>query len=307
MATGLQWTIARQINDRNEYDLHRPRNDSIAALNHPELTFKLTTLTNDVIWDHKPIAGKIAGQVGVSTLYQYNLMDGRPLIPNFNQFNIGIFWMERYVKNGWELEAGVRYDYRTLKTYRIVNREKVADNFTFSNFSGTLGATRNFSEHFSARLNVGTAWRAPNVSELVQRRRSSRRGRLRKRRCHIATRKSNQYHCKRQIFQTRKWTLEVGGYYNFISDFIYLKPQPEPILTIRGAFPYFKYTQTDATFKGIDVSGELGIYQAYYLIQQAQLSAGIRSERNDNYLVMIPPNRMDNQLKYELPEARQMA
>jgi iron complex outermembrane receptor protein len=66
----LQWTVAQQINNRNEYDLHVPRNDSIASLNQPELTFKLNTLTNDVIWDHKPIAGKITGQIGISTLYQ---------------------------------------------------------------------------------------------------------------------------------------------------------------------------------------------------------------------------------------------
>ena len=57
-------------------------------------------------------------------------------------------------------------------------------------------------------------------------------------------------------YATDKLTLEVGGYFNFIRDYIYLKPQPEPILTVRGAFPYFKYTQTDATFQGIDATAE---------------------------------------------------
>jgi iron complex outermembrane receptor protein len=296
----FQWTIARQINDRNEYDLHRPRNDSIAALNHPELTFKLTTLTNDVIWDHKPIAGKIAGQLGISTLYQYNLMDGRPLIPNFNQFNIGLFWMERYIKNGWELEAGVRYDYRTLKTYRIVNREKVADHFTFHNFSGTLGATRNFSDRFSARLNVGTAWRAPNVSELFSD--GVHHGAAAYEKGDATLQPEKALNTIGSVKYTdAKWSLEIGGYYNYISDFIYLKPQPEPILTVRGAFPYFKYTQTDASFKGIDVSA------SWELIRHTTISSKLSylrvyDQRADNYLVMIPPNRLDNQVKYELPD-----
>ncbi|NIJ51530.1 TonB-dependent receptor [Dyadobacter arcticus] len=296
----LQWTIARQINDRNEYDLHRPRNDSLAALNHPELTFKLTTLTNDVVWDHKPIAGKIAGQIGVSTFYQYNLMDGRPLIPNFNQFNIGVFWMERYVKNGWELEAGVRYDYRTLKTYRIVNREKVADSFNFSNFSGTLGATRNFSERFSAKLNVGTAWRAPNVSELFSDGVHHGAAAYEKGDATLQAEKAVNSIASLKYADAR-WSVELGGYYNYISDFIYLKPQSEPILTIRGAFPYFKYTQTDATFKGIDLSATWEL--AKHTTIASKLSyLRVYDQQNESSLVMIPPNRLDNQLKYELPE-----
>jgi len=296
----IQWTIARQFNNRNEYDLHVPRNDSIAALNHPELSFKLTTLTNDIVWDHKPIAGKLAGQLGLSTLYQYNLMDGRPLIPNFNQFNIGIFWMEKYVKNNWELEAGIRYDYRTLKSYRIVNREKVADEFSFSNFSGTLGATRTFSEHFSARLNIGSAWRAPNVSELFSD--GVHHGAAAYEKGDATLKPEKALNTIGSVkYSDAIVTFEIGGYYNFISDFIYLKPQPEPILTIRGAFPYFKYTQTDATFKGIDVSGSW-LFTRNTIVSSKLSYLRVYDQRNDNYLVMIPSNRLDNQLKYEFPD-----
>ncbi|TLV00754.1 TonB-dependent receptor [Dyadobacter luticola] len=296
----FQWTIARQINDRNEFDLHRPRNDSLAALNHPELTFKLTTLTNDVVWDHKPIAGKIAGQLGVSTLYQYNLMSGRPLIPNFNQFNIGLFWIERYVKNGWELEAGIRYDYRTLKTYRIVSRQKVANTFQFANFSGTVGATRNFSDHFSVRLNAGTAWRAPNVSELFSD--GVHHGAAAYEKGDASLKSEKAINTIGSIkYADARWSVELGGYYNYISDFIYLKPQPEPILTVRGAFPYFKYTQTDASFKGIDLSGSWEFVKN--ITATSKLSyLRVYDQRNDAYLVMIPPNRLDNQLKYALSD-----
>ncbi|MCE7065344.1 TonB-dependent receptor [Dyadobacter sp. CY326] len=297
----LQWTIARQLNDRNEYDLHRPRNDSIANLNHPELTFRLSTLTNDVVWDHKPIAGKLTGQVGVSSLYQYNLMDGRPLIPNFNQFNIGLFWIERYVKNGWELEAGARYDYRTLKTYRIVNREKVSREFTFANFSGTIGATKTLSERLSARLNFGTAWRAPNVSELFSDGVHHGAAAYEKGDASLQSEKALNTIASVK-YASPRFSAEIGGYYNFISDFIYLKPQSEPILTIRGAFPYFKYTQTDATFKGFDLTASWEF--AKNLTASSKVSyLRVYDQRNDSYLVMIPSNRVDNMIKYEVAEA----
>ena len=102
-------------------------------------------------------------------------------------------------------------------------------------------------------------------------------------------------------YATPKWSVEVGAYYNYIVDFIYLKPQPEPILTIRGAFPYFKYTQTDASFKGIDISG------SWEFVKRTTVSSKLTylrvyDERNDGYLVMIPPNRLDNALKYQLAD-----
>ncbi|MCF0058346.1 TonB-dependent receptor [Dyadobacter sp. CY356] len=295
----LQWTIAQQVNNRNEYDLHVPRNDSIAALNHPELTFKLNTLTNDVIWDHKPIAGKISGQIGLSTLYQYNLMTGRPLIPNFNQFNIGVFWIERYIKNDWEFEAGVRYDYRTLSTHRIASRQKISNYFDFHNASGTVGATRNLTQNLSARLNAGSTWRAPNVSELFSD--GVHHGAAAYEKGDSTLHPEKAFNSIASIkYASEKLTIEIGGYFNYIKDFIYLKPQPEPILTVRGAFPYFKYTQTDASFKGIDVSA------AWQFVKNITVTSKLSylkayDTRNDDYLVMIPANRLDNQLKYEIP------
>jgi iron complex outermembrane receptor protein len=296
----LQWTLAQQSNDRNEFDLHRPKNDSLAALNRPELTFKLNTLTNDLIWDHKPIARKIAGQVGISTLYQFNLMTGRPLIPNFNQFNIGIFWIERYVKEKWELEAGLRYDYRTLTTHRFVNRVQVSNDFVFSNFSGSIGAVRNISDHFSARINIGTAWRAPNVSELFSD--GVHHGAAAYEKGDSTLRPEKALNSIGSIkYTSRKLNVELGGYINYISDYLYLKPQPEPILTIRGAFPYFKYAQTDAIFKGLDLSFDLELARNLRLLSKMSYLR-VYDQKNKNYLVMIPANRWDNQLKYDIPK-----
>jgi len=42
------------------------------------------------------------------------------------------------------------------------------------------------------------------------------------------------------------------GYYQNIQDYIYLQPQAEFRLTIRGAFPVFQYQQTDARLYGTD-------------------------------------------------------
>lgn len=296
----LKWISAFQYDNRLEYDLHASRNDSLAALNRPALSFRLTTLTNDVLWDHKPLAKKFTGQIGLSTLYQYNVMNGRPLIPNFDQWNVGVFAIERLMYHDWELEAGVRYDYRQLTTYRIIDREKKTDVFAYHNATGTLGAGRNLTDRWSVQLNVGTAWRAPNVSELfsdgvhhgaaayeegdatlIPEKALSTIGSIR--------------------YATDRLTFEVGGYLNHIRDYIYLKPQAEPILTVRGAFPYFKYTQTDATFRGMD--GTLDLKLSKHLSWNSKMTyLRVNDVRNDAYLVNIPANRWENQVKYSWPQ-----
>ncbi|MBU1821779.1 MAG: TonB-dependent receptor, partial [Bacteroidetes bacterium] len=214
----LKWISAWQYNNRSEYDLHQPRNDSLAALNRPELTFRLTTLTNELLWDHKPLARKLSGQVGLSTLYQYNLMSGRPLIPNFDQWNVGLFALERLVHRGWELEAGLRYDYRFLTTYRIVSRQKVTDEFRFHNASGTFGVGRNLTDRWSVRANVGTAWRAPNVSELFSD--GVHHGAAAFEEGDQTLRSEKAYNTIASIrYSSDRLTLEVGGYYNYIRDY----------------------------------------------------------------------------------------
>jgi iron complex outermembrane recepter protein len=292
----LKWVSAWQYNNRSEYDLHQPRNDSLAALNRPELTFRLTTLTNELLWDHKPLARKLSGQIGLNTLYQYNLMSGRPLIPNFDQWNVGLFALERLVHRGWELEAGLRYDYRFLTTYRIVSRQKVTDMFRFHNASGTFGVGRNLTDRWSVRANVGTAWRAPNVSELFSD--GVHHGAAAFEEGDPTLRSEKAYNTIASIrYASDRLTLEVGGYYNYIRDYIYLRPQPEPVLTVRGAFPYFKYTQTNATFKGIDALAELKLSKELALTSKGTYLR-VNDVQNDSYLVMIPANRWENQLRY---------
>ena len=291
----LKWVSAFQYDNRLEFDLHAPRNDSLASLNRPDLSFRLTTLTNDILWDHKPLARKFTGQIGVSTLYQYNVMNGRPLIPNFDQWNVGLFAIERLVHNGWELEAGLRYDYRRLTTYRIVSREKKTDIFNFHNASGTLGAGRNLNDRWSVRLNLGTAWRAPNVSELFSNGVHHGAAAYEEGDATLIPEKAlNAIGSTR--YATEKLTIEVGGYYNYIRDYIYLKPQAEPVLTVRGAFPYFRYTQTDATFKGIDVNVDWKL-NSHISWGSKMTYLRVNDVLNDSYLVNIPANRWENQLK----------
>jgi iron complex outermembrane receptor protein len=296
---GGQWTLtlARQSNVRAEFDLHRPRNDSLAALNRPELLFRLQTYTGDLVWEHRPL-GKLTGSVGLSAMHQRNRMSGRPLIPNFRQTTFGVFVLEKLTTGSWELEAGLRYDFRHLGVSRYVRRGVIEyPEYTFTNLSGTVGAIHAFNDRWSTRFHAGTAWRPPNVNELYSD--GVHHG--------AAAHEQGDPDLRPETAFNTSWTTNFSGkrlaaelsvYYNFIDQFIYLQPLPAPILTIRGAFPAFRYTQVNAVFAGFDFAAT---YQFTPRLSWTGKSAIVRARdvQNGAYLVQIPADRFETALRYE--------
>ncbi|WP_229311139.1 TonB-dependent receptor [Larkinella soli] len=294
----LSLTLARQFDDRSEYDLHRPKNDSLAALNRPELRFQLTTFTGDAVFEHKPVDGRLQGRIGLSGLYQFNIMNGRPLIPNFRTYHAGIFWIEKLKVNRWEYEAGLRYDYRRMQVFRYERQTLETPVFVFGNLSGTVGAAYSPSEQWTTRFHAGTSWRAPNVSELFSD--GVHHGAAAYERGDRTLRPEVAYNLNLSAEYTgKRLQAEVSLFYNTIRNYIYLKPQPEPILTIRGAFPAFRYTQTNALYTGLDASLTAQLWPR--LSGTSKLSLLYVQDRiNRQPLVMTPPNRWENGLRYEI-------
>ncbi|TAF97687.1 MAG: TonB-dependent receptor [Cytophagia bacterium] len=287
----LTLTFGRQHNYRAEYDLHGPQ-----AATRPGLLFNITTFTNDLIYEHQPIAGKITGQIGLSGLYQYNLSDGRPLIPDFDQRNLGLFVIERYIRTRWEWEMGLRYDARQLDVYQFVGRVLNPRQHRFQSFSGTAGVVYNANSQLSARFNVGTAWRPPNVNELYSN--GVHHGAAAFEKGDATLQPETALNATASLtYNARRLKVEMGFYRNLIDNYIYAKPQPEPILTIRGAFPYFQYVQTRAVFAGIDLTTEYAFSAKFK--HQAKLSyLRAYDQQNDDFLVLIPANRSENTLNY---------
>lgn len=296
-------TLARQFDDRSEFDLHRPRNDSLAALNRPELRFRLTTYTGDLVFEHKPV-GALSGQAGVTGMYQFNIMNGRPLIPNFRTFAGGAFWIEKLRKERWEYEAGLRFDVRHMQVFRYQNGVLTSPVYAFANGSGTLGATYTLNQAWTSRVNLGTAWRAPNVSELFSD--GVHHGAAAYELGDPGLQPEKAYNLNWNTTYTgKRIQAEVDLFYNYIRDYIYLQPQAEPRLTIRGAFPFFKYTQTDVIYTGFDASATvtlLPVTNQGGLLWTTKLAyLYVQDVVHHQPLVWIAPNRFDNALRFELP------
>jgi iron complex outermembrane receptor protein len=161
----LSVTYARQYNLRFEFDRDKPLNDSLAALNEPDLTYEITTHTADLVWEHNSIAG-LRGIAGVSGMYQANTFEGRMFIPNYENYTAGVFLIERWKRNKLQVEAGLRYDMKSLTVFMRSNDLVDETPYNFNQLSATAGILYDLSAHARLSFNAGTGWRSPGVNEL---------------------------------------------------------------------------------------------------------------------------------------------
>ena len=91
---------------------------------------------------------------------------------------------------------------------------------------------------------------------------------------------------------------EIGVYNNLINNYIYLKPDSVPVVRQRGAFPSYTYAQVRATFRGVDASLTYKLTDQLTLTTKNSLLFAYNQTEHD-YLVFIPANRSDNNIRYD--------
>ncbi len=302
---------AFQLNNRKEFDLRRG-----ALAQVPALGYKLFTHTVDLEWE-KSETKSHTRSVGMNVMLQdNNKIDGTqniPFIPNFMNYSAGLFWIEKFSRDKWDWEMGARYD---LKYYDIVGfdfrNELYRSKLNFNNASGTLAGTLKINSISSFTSSLGSSWRPPSVSELYslgthQSAAAIEYGLL-------LDKVTNEVIEPSQIdlnveqalkwvstyrLQKGKWNAEISGYLNYIFNYIYLRPVGVTKNT-RGVFPYFRYTQTDASFLGADLSLDYSLSRKIKLNSRISLLRA-SDENNHDYLIFIPSSRYEISMRYNTP------
>lgn len=301
----LEISFARQYNKRLEYDSHLPLNDSLAALNLPALQFEITTHTADVTWKHNRDKA-LKGELGISGIYQGNTYEGRFFIPNFRKQGGGAFLIERWKPDSskWEVEAGARIDYIHQQVYMWEGDVIVSPIHEFMNVSGNLGTIYKHSENLKFRVNAGSAWRPPNVNELYSN--GLHHGAAAVEIGDTSMQSEHAYNVLASVeYVNKKLTVQVDGYYNHIQDFIYLKPTLTPTLSIRGAFPTFIYTQTNANIKGVDYALSYKVLKQLTYSSKGSLLHGYNQTAKED-LILMPANRFENGLEYNVSGTKKL-
>ena len=152
-----------QLNQRDEFDVRR-------NADLPIIDLDLLTYDYQLEWKHPQWLG-LDGILGVQYFSQNNDNNPgtqtTPFIPNYNTDRFSAFAVESLEFGKNTLEAGIRFDFETNDVRgRETNQDIFRDNYSFTNFTGSLGYVRQLSENSTFRSNLGTAWRTPNMEEL---------------------------------------------------------------------------------------------------------------------------------------------
>lgn len=303
-----------QENWRREFDIRRGSNNEI-----PSINLKLRTHSADATWYH-PVIGELSGMLGAQvSLQDNNNLPGTntvPFIPNFNQSKFGIFLIESWGKGNTTYEAGLRYDFMNASVRgREPNNDIYRQELSFNNVTATLGLAQKLNETSTFRINIGTAWRPPNISELYafgKHQAVVEYGVLRYQqtesvfidasevftpeekdlKAESGIKLISSYEVAKENFQA-----ELTAYANLIRNFF--NSQPAGITnTVRGAFPYFTYRQNDAFLWGFDFDGKWQHHEKWESSLRGNL-VWAKDISNGDVLIGMPTPSTSYELKWQ--------
>lgn len=288
----ISLTAGYQFNRRKEYDRHKPLTNEWKEL--PQLQLNLTTYSIDLKLEHEPLWG-LKGEVGVQNSFQENTYSGRFLIPFYNSYQSGIYWIEKWRKRRIELEAGLRFD---VKHYASID-EKNSFKTNYLNFqspSAMVGVNYYLSEKTIWKNSIGNTFRPPTINEIYSNGLHHGSSAFIYGNSEIKPEKAYKIVSTLE-YKSPKLSTELSLHYNYINDYIFSNPIFPPIQTIRGAFPAFRYTQANVNFYGFD-----GLVN-YALVSDLQAIAKISTVNawnysSNDYLIFIPPYRFSTTLNY---------
>lgn len=318
--TSLDLQYAFQFNYRLEFDVRRNSTNDKAALDlqlatHTFLLDYNTSLENWKI--------RLGGNFGFQDNFANPNTGIRPLIPSYQKVDIGTYGIVNYkIENSLTLESGLRYDFTQMNATKyylksrweergysdsfshfIINEEGnqwlTKPQFSYHNFTGSVGFRKLFHHEMEWLLNIGLASRNPNPSELFSDGLHHSTGQIEL----GDLRLQREQALKVNTTFKKSWqsvVLEINPFLNRVSNFMFLKPVGFET-TIRGAFPVWEFDQTNALLVGFDVnykwniSNQLSHEASFAYVKGTDLT-------NNTDLIDIPPATIGNKIQYSKEE-----
>ena len=207
-------------------------------------------------------------------------------MPNAGFNDLGAFTLIKGTFNLWNIQAGARYDQRSII-------EKTSGGFdkTYKGFNYSAGISRS-SKNLTTRLNASTGFRPPHISELLA------DG------VHHAT---MQYLIGDSNFESERANqvdfylgthfdhleIVINPFINQINNYIYKSPTGQE--DSASTLDIFEMKQTNVIFYGGDIAIHFHPHIAHWLHLESNLSLLSTEEK----LPFMPQNRLNNGIKIE--------
>ncbi len=296
----LNFIYAGQFNERKEFDVRKGGRSDIPAMSLLQTThFFEAKYTSYILKDWR-----------LNTGVQFNFIDNTnnpetgilPLIPDYYAYETGVFATSTKRINRWQIDVGGRYDYQHQKVAAIsytIPREVVRYANNYHNLKLGVDTRYHLSSTSNLSAGVNYASRNPEVNELYSNGLHQGVGGIEEGDPDLQQEQGIKGTLTYNAALTRKFQFEMAFYYQYINDYIFLNPQDEIRLTIRGAFPVFKYEQTNAHIYGTDFTAH------YHFTKNLKYTAQYSYLRGHNVtedmpLVNMPANSFKSSLRYHI-------
>lgn len=289
--SSLDINLGLLYNDRKEFEDHHHDEGNHDEEDHgdPEaaLQMKLKTLNYDVKYN-LPILGKFETIVGVQGMTQSNTNYGEEqLIPDAITNDFGILATSHIHFENSDIQIGARFDHRTINVISDLNKE-------FSSFNGALGYKTNIAKLITARINLASGYRAPNLAELTSD--GTHEGTNRYEIGNINLENEQNFQVDLALeYKNEHIEVFANAFYNKVKNYIFISPNGEFIENT----PVYNYLQADANLYG----GEIGLHIHPHPLDWLHLESSFETvtgkQDNDNYLPLIPSNSLSNTLRVE--------
>ena len=289
----LKTIIGYQQNQRQEFE---------ESADEFELYFKMHTLTYDVRYITNEWNGwKLS--TGVGGMYQNSLNKGEEyLIPDYKLFDFGIYaTVSKSLGDKWTLNGGVRYDYRRLHGYGLIEDGEVRFNDFcrhFNGLTGSVGAVYNINDQWNLRLNVARGFRTPNMSELASN--GVHEGSIR---YELGSEQLKaEYSLQADLgidFTSPYVSAQLALFANRIDNYIFTHRLP---LVVEDGYLTYAYTQGDARLLGFEAGIDFHpIHSVHFGNTFSYVDAQLMNQPDDTkYLPFTPAPRWTSELKWEL-------
>ena len=290
-----QWSL--QYNNRKEYDRPARWATSQQANPRPQYYLQLKTQIGELKFEH-PKWKNFKGAWGASWMKQDNVSEGiQPIIPNFIANTSGIYAIEKWQKNRWTIEMGLRYDWRSQSRYVLLNKQVNQENKLYGNTTFSLASSYWLTEQLKLQGGIASAWRPPSINELYSYGLHGGTATFEVGNSNLIPERNFNSEIS-AIFTNSKFNVELNVYRNYIQNFIYKLPVKPPIVSIRGAFPQFIFTQNNALLQGADFVSDYFINKNF----TASINASyLHAQQTDNNtpLIFMPANRLGLTINYQ--------
>ena len=292
--SSLDINLGYIYNDRKEFEKHHhdeehedeehDEHDEDEVLD-PALHMKLKTFNYDIKYN-LPVMGKFETIVGVQGMFQDNSNYGEEqLIPDATVTDFGALAVSHIHFEKIDVQLGLRYDIRKLETDEL-NKE-------FNSFNASVGGKIDITDSFTARLNIASGFRAPNLAELTSYGSHEGTGRFEIGNSNLENEQNVQFDLALE-YGNEHIEIFANGFYNLVNNYIYLEPNGQTI----NDDPVFLYVQNDAFLYG----GEAGFHLHPHPLDWLHIESSFETvfgEQNDNDLPLIPATNLNNTLRVE--------